>query len=38
MLARMLRSVEKHFSIAGGIVMWYNYSVNKFGGSSENWT
>ena len=28
---------EKHFSIAGGIVNWYNHSGNQSGGSSENW-
>jgi hypothetical protein len=28
---------EEHFSIAGGIVNWYNYSENQSGGSSENW-
>jgi hypothetical protein len=27
----------KHSFIAGGIASWYNYSGNKFGGSSENW-
>jgi hypothetical protein len=29
---------EKHSSIAGGIVSWYNHSGNQFGSSSENWT
>jgi hypothetical protein len=29
---------EEHFSIAGGIAIWFNHSVNQFGGSSENWT
>jgi hypothetical protein len=29
---------EEHSSIAGGIASWYNYSGNKFGGFSENWT
>jgi hypothetical protein len=28
---------EEHSSIAGGIANRYNYSRNKFGGSSENW-
>jgi hypothetical protein len=27
---------EELFSIAGGIVSWYNHSGNQFGGSSEN--
>jgi hypothetical protein len=27
---------EEHFSIAGGIASWYNYSGNQFGSSSEN--
>jgi hypothetical protein len=27
---------EKHSSIAGGIVNWYNHSGNQFGGYSEN--
>jgi hypothetical protein len=26
---------EEHDSIAGGIASWYNYSGNKFGGSSK---
>jgi hypothetical protein len=29
---------EEHSSIVGGIASWYNYSGNKFGSSSENWT
>jgi hypothetical protein len=28
---------EEHFSIAGRISNWYNYSGNQSGGSSENW-
>jgi hypothetical protein len=28
---------EKHFSIAGGIAIWYNHSGNQSGSSSENW-
>jgi hypothetical protein len=27
---------EEHFSIAGGIANWNNYSGNQFGDSSEN--
>jgi hypothetical protein len=29
---------EEHFSIAGGIASWYNYSGNQSDGSSGNWT
>jgi hypothetical protein len=29
---------EEHFSIAGGIASWYNYSGNQLGVSLENWT
>jgi hypothetical protein len=29
---------EELSSIAGRIAIWYNYSGNQFGGSSENWT
>jgi hypothetical protein len=29
---------QKHSSIAGGIVIWYNHSGNQFDDSSENWT
>jgi len=29
---------EEHSSIFGGIAIWYNYSGNQSGGSSENWT
>jgi hypothetical protein len=28
---------EEHFSIAGGIARWCNYSGNQFGSSLENW-
>jgi hypothetical protein len=28
---------EEHSSIVGGIVSWYNHSVNQVGISSENW-
>jgi hypothetical protein len=29
---------KEHFSIAGGIVSWYNHSGNQISSSSENWT
>jgi hypothetical protein len=29
---------EEHSFIVGRIANWYNYSGNKFGGSSENQT
>jgi hypothetical protein len=29
---------EEHSSIVGRIASFYNYSGNKSGGSSENWT
>jgi hypothetical protein len=40
MIADAGEDVEKweHYSIAGGIVSWYNHSGNKSRGSSENWT
>ena len=37
--AHVGENVEKkeHYSIDGGDGNWYNYSENKYGGSSENW-
>jgi hypothetical protein len=29
---------EEYYSIAVGILSWYNHCENHSGGSSENWT
>jgi hypothetical protein len=28
---------EEHYSVAGGIANWYNYSENQSGCPLENW-